>query len=30
LPSGVSVLNRPGPLPVRPSEIHHAITEWRQ
>jgi 2-oxoglutarate ferredoxin oxidoreductase subunit alpha len=30
LPSGVRVLNRPGPLPIRPGEIHQAITEWRQ
>ena len=30
LPSGVRVLNRPGPLPIRPSEIRHAISEWRQ
>lgn len=30
LPNGVHVLNRPGPLPIRPSEIHQAITEWRQ
>jgi 2-oxoglutarate ferredoxin oxidoreductase subunit alpha len=29
LPSGVRVLNRAGPLPIRPSEIHRAITEWR-
>ncbi len=30
LPSDVRVLNRPGPLPIRPSEIHRAIAEWRQ
>ena len=25
----VRVLNRPGPLPIRSSEVHRAITEWR-
>ena len=30
LPKDVRVLNRPGPLPIRPSEIHGAISEWRQ
>ena len=30
LPKDARVLNRPGPLPIRPSEIHQAITEWRQ
>jgi 2-oxoglutarate ferredoxin oxidoreductase subunit alpha len=30
LPKDVRVLNRPGPLPIRPSEIHQAITGWRQ
>jgi 2-oxoglutarate ferredoxin oxidoreductase subunit alpha len=30
LPRNVRVLNRPGPLPIRPSEIHRAILEWRQ
>ncbi len=29
LPAAVRVLNRPGPLPIRPSEIHRAIEEWR-
>jgi 2-oxoglutarate/2-oxoacid ferredoxin oxidoreductase subunit alpha len=29
LPSDVRVLNRPGPLPIRPSEIYRAISEWR-
>jgi 2-oxoglutarate ferredoxin oxidoreductase subunit alpha len=29
LPGTVRVLNRPGPLPIRPSEIHSAIMEWR-
>ena len=28
LPSAVHVLNRPGPLPIRSSEIHRAMTEW--
>jgi 2-oxoglutarate ferredoxin oxidoreductase subunit alpha len=30
LPRNVRVLNRPGPLPIGPSEIHRAILEWRQ
>jgi 2-oxoglutarate ferredoxin oxidoreductase subunit alpha len=30
LPKDVRVLNRPGPLPIRPSEIHQAISDWRQ
>jgi 2-oxoglutarate ferredoxin oxidoreductase subunit alpha len=30
LPKDVRVLNRPGPLPIRPSEIHQAIIGWRQ
>jgi len=29
LPPDVRVLNRPGPLPIRPSEIVEAITGWR-
>lgn len=29
LPGAVRVLNRAGPLPIRASEIHRAITEWR-
>lgn len=29
LPGEVRVLYRPGPLPMRPSEIHRAIMEWR-
>jgi 2-oxoglutarate ferredoxin oxidoreductase subunit alpha len=29
LPAAVRVLNRPGPLPIRPGEIHRAIEEWR-
>src|SRR5579864_1250799 len=29
MPSAVRVLNRPGPLPIRPSEIERAILEWR-
>jgi 2-oxoglutarate ferredoxin oxidoreductase subunit alpha len=29
LPKDVRVLNRPGPLPIRPSEIHQAVTAWR-
>ena len=29
LPAGGRVLNRPGPLPIKPSEIHRAIMEWR-
>ncbi len=29
LPSDVRVLNRPGPLPIRPSEIVEAIMGWR-
>jgi len=28
MPGAVRVLNRPGPLPIRPSEIEHAIMEW--
>ncbi len=30
LPANVRVLNRPGPSPIRPNEIHRAITEWRK
>jgi 2-oxoglutarate ferredoxin oxidoreductase subunit alpha len=30
LPGEIRVLHRPAPLPIRPSEIHQAITEWRQ
>ena len=30
LPKDVRVLHRPGPLPIRPSEIHQAIIAWRQ
>jgi len=29
LPGSVRVLNRPGPLPIKPGEIHRAIIEWR-
>jgi len=29
MPGAVRALNRPGPLPIRPSEIEHAIMEWR-
>ena len=29
LPGDVRVLNRPGPLPIRPSAIEQAIMEWR-
>jgi 2-oxoglutarate ferredoxin oxidoreductase subunit alpha len=29
LPADVQRLNRPGPLPIRPSEIERAITQWR-
>jgi len=29
LPGEVRVLERPGPMPIRPSEIEQAITEWR-
>ena len=29
LPGVVKVLNRPGPLPIRASEIHRAIMQWR-
>lgn len=29
LPAAVRVLNRPGPLPIKPGEIHQAIMEWR-
>jgi 2-oxoglutarate ferredoxin oxidoreductase subunit alpha len=29
LPREVRVLNRAGPLPIRASEIHRAIMEWR-
>jgi 2-oxoglutarate/2-oxoacid ferredoxin oxidoreductase subunit alpha len=29
LPVEVLVLNRPGPLPIRPSEIARAAMEWR-
>jgi 2-oxoglutarate ferredoxin oxidoreductase subunit alpha len=30
LPAEVRVLNRPGPLPIKPGEIHQTIMEWRQ
>jgi 2-oxoglutarate ferredoxin oxidoreductase subunit alpha len=30
LPAEVRVLNRPGPLPIRPAEIHRALLEWRE
>ena len=29
LPDEVRVLNRPGPLPIAPGEIHRALLEWR-
>jgi len=29
LPAPVRVFHRPGPLPITPSEIHHAIMNWR-
>src|SRR5271165_96213 len=29
LPATVRVLNRPGPLPIRSSEVHRAVMEWR-
>ena len=29
LPGEIKLLHRPGPLPIRPSEIHQAITQWR-
>ncbi len=29
LPDDVRVLNRPGPLPIKPGEIHRAIMDWR-
>ncbi|MCC6888363.1 MAG: 2-oxoacid:acceptor oxidoreductase subunit alpha [Hyphomicrobiales bacterium] len=29
LPSDVKVLSRPGPLPIRPSEIEQALLQWR-
>jgi 2-oxoglutarate ferredoxin oxidoreductase subunit alpha len=29
LPASVRVFNRPGPLPIKPGEIHRAILEWR-
>lgn len=29
LPASVRVLSRPGPLPIKPGEIHSAIMEWR-
>jgi len=29
LPADARLLNRPGPLPIRPSEIARAITQWR-
>ncbi len=29
LPAETRVLHRPGPFPIRPSEIHQAIAEWR-
>jgi 2-oxoglutarate/2-oxoacid ferredoxin oxidoreductase subunit alpha len=30
LPAAVRVFNRPGPLPIKPGEIHRAIMDWRQ
>jgi 2-oxoglutarate ferredoxin oxidoreductase subunit alpha len=30
LPADVRVLNRPGPLPIRPEEIHRTLLEWRR
>jgi len=30
LPDGARVLNRPGPLPIGPSEIERAVVAWRQ
>jgi 2-oxoglutarate ferredoxin oxidoreductase subunit alpha len=29
LPGDTKLLHRPGPFPIRPSEIHRAIAEWR-
>lgn len=29
LPRDVRILHRPGPLPIRPGEIHRALTDWR-
>jgi 2-oxoglutarate ferredoxin oxidoreductase subunit alpha len=29
LPASIRVLNRPGPLPIRPGEILNALTDWR-
>ena len=29
LPAAVRVFHRPGPLPITPGEIHHAIMNWR-
>lgn len=29
LPAEVRVLHRPGPLPIKPGEIHHALVQWR-
>jgi 2-oxoglutarate ferredoxin oxidoreductase subunit alpha len=29
LPATARVLNRPGPLPIKPGEIHRAIMDWR-
>jgi 2-oxoglutarate ferredoxin oxidoreductase subunit alpha len=29
LPGEVRVLHRPGPLPIKPGEIHRALLEWR-
>lgn len=29
LPENVRVLHRPGPLPIKPGEIHRALLEWR-
>jgi len=29
LPEQVRVLHAPGPLPLRPGQIHHALVEWR-
>jgi 2-oxoglutarate ferredoxin oxidoreductase subunit alpha len=30
LPGEVRVLHRPGPLPIKPGEIHRALLDWRQ
>jgi 2-oxoglutarate ferredoxin oxidoreductase subunit alpha len=29
LPDEVRVLHRPGPLPIKPGEIHRALLDWR-